>query len=254
MKTPKTLFLAWQDPSSRSWFPIGRLTFDGVSYQFVYIQGVKEAQQKCDFGPLYSFPRLDDVYTSTNLFPVFANRLMPRSRPDYSNFIKWMNIPEDEDEPFTVLARSGGRRETDSLTVFPCPELDDEGKYRIHFFPHGLRYLPACAIERINNLESGEKLCLGHEFQNPHDSKALTLNTKDHYIVGYCPRYLLSEIFDLLWKNPNSVDVRVEQVNQPPTPFQYRLLCHITTQQSADFSPFSSPDYQPITNKVAIAK
>ncbi|MEH2319266.1 hypothetical protein [Nostoc sp.] len=30
----KTLFLAWQDPKSWAWFPIGRLTFDGTKYQF----------------------------------------------------------------------------------------------------------------------------------------------------------------------------------------------------------------------------
>lgn len=86
MKTPKTLFLAWLDPISRYWFPIGRLTFDGGIYQFVYTQGVKEAQEKCAFKPLSSFPRLDEIYTSTQLFPVFANRLMSRSRPDYSSF------------------------------------------------------------------------------------------------------------------------------------------------------------------------
>jgi len=39
----KTLFLAWQDYESRSWSPIGRLTFDEKRYQFVYIQGGKKA-------------------------------------------------------------------------------------------------------------------------------------------------------------------------------------------------------------------
>jgi hypothetical protein len=35
----KTLFLAWQDYQSRLWFPVGRLTFDGEVYTFVYIKG-----------------------------------------------------------------------------------------------------------------------------------------------------------------------------------------------------------------------
>ncbi|WP_414567038.1 hypothetical protein [Nostoc sp. CCY 9925] len=52
MKTPQTLFLAWQDPNSRSCFTIGRLTFDGVKYKSVYTQGVKDAQQTCSFSPL----------------------------------------------------------------------------------------------------------------------------------------------------------------------------------------------------------
>lgn len=246
MKTPQTLFLAWQDFNSRSWFPIGRLTFDGTRYKFVYTQGAKEAQQACYFEPLSSFPHLDQVYTSTHLFPVFSNRLMSPSRPDYAKFLQWLNIPEHEDDPLAILARSGGQRETDSLTVFPCPEPDEEGRYQLHFFAHALRHLPKCAVERINHFKPGDKLWLAHEFQNPYDSQALTLNTEDHYIVGYCPRYLRSEVFELLWKDPNSVDLRVERVNSLPTPLQFRLLCSVTAQCKDDFRPFSSQEYQPL--------
>ncbi|QLE54353.1 HIRAN domain-containing protein [Nostoc sp. TCL26-01] len=261
MKTQKTLFLAWQDTESRSWFPIGRLTFDGARYKFVYTQGVKEAQQMCSFSPLSSFPHLEKVYTSTHLFPVFSNRLMSRSRPDYANFLQWLNISDHEDDPLTILARSSGKRETDSLTVFPCPQPDAAGQYQLHFFAHGLRHLPESAIERINRLRPEEKLwlahasccksgdssnALAHEFQNPHDSQALTLHTEDHYIVGYCPRYLRSEVFELLCQDPSSVDLRVERVNLPPTPFQFRLLCRITALSKDDFRPFSGKEYQPL--------
>jgi hypothetical protein len=103
---------------------------------------------------------------------------------------------------------------------------------------------------RINRLETGEKLWLAHEFQNPYDSKALTLNTKDHHIIGYCPRYLNSEILGLLLINPSLVEVRVERVNQPPTPLQFRLLCNITAQCYDDFRPFSSDEYQPFIGEV----
>ncbi len=132
MKIEKTLFLAWLDPNSRFWFPIGRLTFDGGIYKFVYTQGASLAQQQCGFEPLSSFPQFDKVYTSTQLFPVFSNRLMPRSRPDYSSFIQWLNIAEHEYEPIAILARSGGERETDTLTVFPRPEPDSQGRYHFH--------------------------------------------------------------------------------------------------------------------------
>lgn len=246
MKTLQTLFLAWQDLNSRSWFPIGRLTFDGMKYKFVYIQSVKEAQQKCNFEPLSSFPYLNQVYTSTQLFPVFSNRLLPRSRPDYASFLQWLNIPEHEADPIAVLARSGGQRETDTLAVFSCLEPDEAGRYQLHFFAHGLRHLPPAAIERINRFEPEEKLWLAHEFQNPYDSQALILNTEDHYIVGYCPRYLLSEVFELLKRSRSSVDLRVERVNLPPTPLQFRLLCNITTQCEDNFRPFSSQEYQPL--------
>jgi hypothetical protein len=122
MKKLQTLFLAWQDTHSRSWFTIGKLTYDGKKYRFVYTQGAKEAQNICDFQPLYSFPDLEQVYTSIHLFPVFSNRLMSPSRPDYAKFLKWLNIPEQEDDHLAILARSGGERETDNLAVFPYPE------------------------------------------------------------------------------------------------------------------------------------
>lgn len=245
MKTPNKLFLAWQDPIGRSWFPIGRLTFDGESYKFVYTQGVKEAQAKCAFKPLASFPRLDEIYTSTHLFPVFSNRLMSRSRPDYQSFIQWLNIPEEENNPIAILARSGGERQTDTLTVFPYPEPDAQGHYYIHFFSHGLRHLPNNAIERINLLPVGERLWLAHEFQNSYEKEVLTLNTEDHHIVGYCPRFLRAETFVLLRQN-SSLEVRVERVNQPPTPLQFRLLCCMTAVCTEDSRPFSSYQYQPL--------
>lgn len=227
-ETIKTLFLAWQDPISRSWFPVGRLTFDGVNYQFIYTCGVQEAQKKCGFQPLQSFPYLDKAYTSTELFPVFSNRLLSRSRPDYVDFVQWLNIPQRKDDPIAMLARSGGRQATDTLAVLPCPEPDENGLYHIHFFSHGLSHLPTCAIERINHFRSGELLLLAHEFQNRHDPSALTLHTEDHYIVGYCPRYLLGDAFEILRRNPDLVHVHVERVNQPPTPLQFRLLCNMT--------------------------
>ncbi|MEA5618854.1 HIRAN domain-containing protein [Cronbergia sp. UHCC 0137] len=245
MKTPQTLFLAWQDTNSRAWFSIGRLTFDGGKYKFVYTQGVKAAQEKSDFRPLFSFPEINQVYTSTYLFPVFSNRLMSRSRPDYTEFLKLLNIGEQEAEPMTILARSGGEKKTDTLAVFPCPQPDERGRYQLYFFAHGLRYLPESAIERINRFEIGEKLWLAREVQNAHDSQALTLHTEDHYIVGYCPRYLVSEVSQLL--TPSTfVELRVERVNLPSTPLQFRLLCQITALCTDNFYPFSSQEYQPL--------
>lgn len=178
MKTPQTLFLVWHDTSSRSWFVIGKLEFDGIKYKFAYVQQVQEAQKK-GFKPLYSFPDLNRVYTSAYLFPVFSNRLMSRSRPDYTKFLKWLDVLDNTDSPLVILSRTGGTRETDDLSVFPCPELNEEDKYKLYFFAHGLCYLPESAIERINSLKSGEKLILSHEFQNKYDSKALTLNTDE---------------------------------------------------------------------------
>ena len=245
-----TLFLAWQDAISRSWFPIGRLRFDGEKYQFVYTHGAKKATEHCGFQPLLSFPDLNKVYTSIELFPLFSNRLMRPSRPEYKHFIQWLNIPQHEDDPIAILARSGGRKVTDNLEVFPSPEPDENGLYHIHFFVHGLRHLSQCAIDRIHRLKPGEKLWLAHEFQNPYDPDALTLNTEDHHIVGYCPRYLVGDTLEVVRQNPKLVHVHVEQINPAPTPLQLRLLCNMTAEWHEGFIPFSSQEYQPIVPNV----
>ena len=248
----KTLFLAWQDPVTRSWFPIGRLTFNGKEYQFNYTKGVLEAILKCWFEPLPSFPDFSKVYTSQKLFPLFSNRVMPRSRPDYPEFVQWLNIPEHEDDPIALLARSGGKRVTDKFEVFPCPEPDENGRYCIHFFAHGLRHLPKPAIERINGLQVDELLYLAHEFHNRHDPSALLLCTEDRWIVGYCPRYLCGDIFQIISQDRELVRVEVDRLNQPPTPLQFRLLCKMTAD-GRDFRPFSSPMYQPVSSDVLAA-
>ncbi|MGL5804674.1 MAG: HIRAN domain-containing protein [Xenococcaceae cyanobacterium] len=242
----KTLFLAWQDSNSRKWFPIGRLTFDGNQYQFVYIQGIKQAQDESNFQPLHSFPDFNKIYTSDELFPLFSNRLMRRSRPDYKDYIEWLNIPKNEDDPIAILSRTGGSKATDHFEIFPCPELDENGLYHIHFFARGLRYFPECARQRINDLEENETLFLLHDLQNKYDPQALVLRTEDRHEVGYCPRYLVDDVFEMLRQNPEFVHVYVERVNPAPSPLQFRLLCNLTAEWKNDFRPFSNPIYQPL--------
>lgn len=250
MSNVEKLFLAWQDPNSSSWFPIGQLTFDGIMYKFVYTQGARVAENTCHFKPLFSFPQLEKVYTSTSLFAVFSNRLMSPSRPDYADFLQWLNISQAEATPLVILSRSGGQRETDNYTVFPCPKPDAAGQYHLHFFAHGLQYLPQFAIQRINHLQLAEKLCF-HRFQNPDDSQTLTIRTDDNYIIGDCPGYLRNEFFKLIICDSSSITLKVERVNLPPTPLQFRLLCHMICLFKNDFHPFSSSEYQPLIEEDA---
>ncbi|MEA5576441.1 HIRAN domain-containing protein [Anabaena sp. UHCC 0451] len=69
---------------------------------------------------------------------------------------------------------------------------------------HGLRYLPKSAIEKIDKLQNQELLYLNHDFQNPYHSRALLLRTNDNYIVGYCPQYIVDDVFKLNHKNPKT--------------------------------------------------
>ena len=243
--TLKTLFLAWQDPISQGHFPIGRLTNDCTRYQFVYTQGVLRAQQ-CGFQPLPSFPHFVMVYESPELFPLFSNRLLSRWRPEYADFLQWLNIPTHSDNPMEILAQSGGQRFTDTLTVFPASEPDEHGVYHIHFFAHVAQNLSPETKERIARLQPGEPLLWRADFSAPQNHQNLMLFTKDHATVGYCPQYILDDAFEMLLQYPHRVQVAVEQLNPPPAPLQFRLLCHMRVLAHDDFHPFSSLMYQPI--------
>src|SRR5690348_6317788 len=110
----RTLFLAWQDPERRRWYPIGRLTSADGLYTFVYTRGAEEARRSAGFQPLASFPELLQAYVSEQLFPLFTNRALPQARPEYQEYLEWLAVPANEHDPVAILARSGGRKVTDS--------------------------------------------------------------------------------------------------------------------------------------------
>lgn len=241
----KTLYIAWQDPINHQWFPVGQLTFTGQVYRFVYTKGAFKSENFLPFGRM---TELKAVYESTELFPLFSNRLLSKSRPEYKDFLHWLNVRETEDDPLALLALTEGKRETDSLEIFPCPEQTSEGKYLMRFFGHGIGYLPQHAIQMVNELHTNDQLLLMSDPQNPHDRYAIAMRNAQTTIVGYCPRYLTDDFNYLLQVcDPKDIKIRVERVN-PEAPIQLRLLCQITAPWPTDFKPCSGENYQPTVN------
>ncbi len=248
-----TLFVAWQDPASRRWFPIGRLQADRDIYFFSYTRGALRAQRETAFEPLLSFPELGTTYRAEHLFPMFSNRLLPSSRPEYRTYLGWLGVGDNERDPVTILARSGGRKATDTLELFRSPEQNERGEYETHFLVHGLNHVPDQNVERAMLLQPGELLLAMRDFQNPKDPNAVALRTaekfdKDLYIVGYFPRYLRSEILRLI--DAGSLPrITVERVNQAPAPVEFRLLCKAVMKWPSGFQPFNDPDFQPLASE-----
>lgn len=101
----KTLYIAWQDPKDRRWYPVGQLRFDRKVYRFVYTKGAKKSPHFLPFGRMLD---LHVAYESHELFPLFANRVLSKTRPEYHDFLHWLNLQEHEDDPLALLARSSG--------------------------------------------------------------------------------------------------------------------------------------------------
>lgn len=251
--THGTLFLAWQDQKTKRYFPVGRLTrflrSEGFHYQFCYLSGVLKAQT-AGFSSFLAFPDMNRVYESNDLFPLFSNRLMPRSRPDFDSYVQRLDLDPKDVDDFVILARSGGRRMTDSLELFPMPELEKHGCYVTFFLAHGIRYLGDVARQRISHLREGDRVRLQWDMDNEADPRALSIRTDDRIVVGYVPRYLLDDAWGLLQDCDSIPEITVAQMNPPPAPLQQRLLCRMESCWPDGFTPYSTDDYLPISKPV----
>ena len=113
------------DPGKGGWSPIGRLEFDQGTYRFVYTKGVRTA---AGFTPFNGMEDLEEIYESDELLPVFANRLIPKSRPEYQAYLRWSAFdPANPPDPIAILGVTEGIRQTDLIEVFPCPVPDATG-------------------------------------------------------------------------------------------------------------------------------
>lgn len=255
MKVLEQLFVVWQDPKSCMYLPVGHLKHISEEgeryYEFTYIKGVRDAI-KHSFKPFLAFPKFEETYRSKELFSFFGNRILPRSRSDYVEFVSNLGLSQDDSTLIEILARSGGRRATDSVELF-CPlksnGVPSDGCLVNYFFlAHGLRHMRGCAQDLVETLKSEARLFITHDLQNPVDNEALILRTEDYCCVGFLPRYLLADCWELL-KGSDAIKVFIEKLNPPPAPIQQRILCRMEANTKEDFQPCSSNIYMPFVSE-----
>lgn len=247
---PPILFVAWQHPVRRSFHVVGRLRRvrheQENGYEFLYVHGAEEAQDRHGFRPFFAFPRLDAIYRSDTLFPFFANRILRSTRRDFPAYIQELGLTPEEASPERILSRSGGKRMTDYIELFAPPHPNPEtGLDEMFFLLRGLRYMPPGTGERIAALQSGAQLYCMLDFQNPHNPRAVALRTEDNYLLGYAPDYLTEDVERLLDVRA-PLTVIVDRVNPPPAPQQHRLLCRLQARWPEGRAPFSDERFQPL--------
>ena len=240
------------DPAKGVWSPIGRLEFDRGTYRFVYTKGARTA---VGFTPFSGMEDLEETYESNELFPVFANRLLPKSRPEYEAYLQWSGFdPANPPDPIAVLGVTEGIRRTDMIELFPCPTPDEQGCYLSKFFLHGLRHMPEAAKARALALERDEPLYPMLDLCNPADRNAVALRTVngDRLMLGYVPRYLAHDVWKLFQGcEPEFINVFVHRVNRD-APLQQRLLCRMHACWPEGFQPCSGEEFQPIPKELPV--
>lgn len=233
------------------WSPVGRLEFDQGVYRFVYTMGAKTLD---GFRPFDGMERLEEIYESPELFPVFANRLLSSSRPEYEAFLRWSGFdPAHPPEPLAILGVTEGRKQTDMIEVFPCPTRNEQGMYVNKFFLHGLRYMGKASLLRLSQLQPNERLLCALDIQNDSDPHAVLLRTEDDRVnVGYVPRYLAKDIWSLLKGcGAEFLGFYAHRVNAD-APLQQRLLCRVEACWPTDFKPCDSEEFHPIPAGVPV--
>ncbi len=239
-----TLYLVWRQPGLK-WWPIGRLTRAAEGFAFAYTRGARAAQT-AGFRPLAGFPEWDQVYVSATLFPVFANRLFPKRRPEYAQLQTWAELPASDPDPLVVLARTLGPRVTDMFEVFARPEPQADAGYSVIFFAHGLAHRTADERRQAVALAAGASLRIESDAANVADTQALRILAPDGTHVGFVPRYLCSDVHELRGRCADgSPQVQVRRVN-PDAPPQFLLLCVLTACWPDGFAPCSQDEYQPL--------
>lgn len=242
----KSLFLAWQAPN-RAWFPVGRLDADVAQHQyhFGYTKGALQAEHAVGFRPLPAFPEFDRTYESSELFPLFQNRVLDPGRKDFAAYLASLDLPPSSVDPIEILAVSGGERQTDNLEVFPRIESRPDGAFRCRFFLHGWRHMSKDSQNRAMSLAPGEPLGVSLELTNRAAPVAILLTTVDYAFLGWTPRYLVPDLLKAISEKPR-VSAAVVRVNAVDVPANRRVLVELTGTLPAGLQPMSTEEFQPL--------
>ncbi len=225
----RTLYLAWQDKkNARGWYPVGRLDTDSKArYQFCYIHGAEVAQKETGFEPLLDFPKLNQRYTSSTLFPLFQNRVLTSDRKDFADYLRLLDM-EDNPDPIEILSVDGGYRATDNFEVFPkIKKNHKDGLFHCRFFLHGLSHVNTDAEKKLLQLRNNDKLIVTVELTNPATGLAIQIQTLDYHMLGWAPRYLVEPLISAINTAPGRCEAKLVQLNLMPAPSKQRALIEL---------------------------
>lgn len=203
---------------------VGCLSFDG-SFRFHYLDAARTAP---GFHPLPGLPDLTGVYgPAADLFPVFAGRVMERSRPDFASYVAALDLPRDAGD-LDILARSGGVSRGDHLALTEEPTIHSDGTTGCTFLVRGLRFAlpdPEVREQVLAALTGGTRLAVRDDPANDVSADALLLCTSDGVAVGWVPDALTGFVRRVVEEPAGSVTV--QRRNSPAQPPHARLLVHV---------------------------
>ena len=229
------LLILWQRPSDRAMVPVAILSYDGELYEFEYLSAARSLDE---FRPLLGFRDLDRRYTSDEMFPLFQERVLDPTRPDFGRVLDELALSESEATPWELLVRTGGTSEGDTLQVTPFPHESDSG-WIVVFLAAGLRYFQEKTVRTalgtthtytedefhsiLDSLAPGDPLVVRTEIGNDYNPDAQLLFTSAGDVIGYLPDWLARFAAPCVHKGME-LSAHVERVNDKSVGWHLRLM------------------------------
>lgn len=245
----RRLAVAWQHPETRRITAVGLLTCGDSSYNFSYLRSAAAVE---GFQPFLGFPDLDRRYEANALFPLFAQRVMRASRPDFSRYRQALRLEADASD-WSILGRSQGQREGDGIRVFPEPYVDAAGGTTSTFFVSGLRHRmrqDPRVSGALDALTPGDRLKLIDEPTNVDDARALLVAEGSGLTLAWVPSVLLSYVHAVRSiAEPSLTVIGTNGLDVPPA---YRLLVHLRGTVAEGYQSFDGPEWTPASEVAAV--
>ena len=241
--TVTKLLVVWQQPSTRAMIPVGVLAFDGETYTFEYVANVEGVDE---FRPLLGFGDLAKTYESEELFPLFRERILDSTRPDFTRVLDALSLDPASTTPWEQLVGSGGSSEGDTLQVTPFP-LEHEAGWTCTVLVAGVRYPAKKSVktavgetrrysdleleEVLERLVPGQSLRVLQEVGNDYNPKAQLLFTEQDEFIGYLPDWL-AKLTAPCVEDGVGVAATIDRVNAASAGWHLRVLVTLVVEES----------------------
>ena len=104
--------------------------------------------------------------------------------------------------------------------------------------------MPHSARERIDRLQVGETLFVTLELTNPATRFAVQIQTEDYHVIGWSPRYLVTDLVEAMNDSPE-YSARVVRINREPAPSKQRVLVEMDGRWKSH-TPMKHDDFEPL--------
>jgi hypothetical protein len=174
------LLVLWSRPDDGTRIPVGQLWREGGEYFFDFEPGAADAAAAGFILPAQF--HADLPWRSHYLFPLFAQRIPHPQRADRDATLRDWGVVH-RDDPFEILARSGGIQMTDRLELAEFRASDDPMTEPLEFRIAGPRH----AGPRLP--EVGLEVGFERDRENKFDPAAVRVVDLAGASLGFVPRH-----------------------------------------------------------------